>query len=100
MISDQVIPEEERTQSSAAPNDLTTSLIKQFSLIEKGSTPLMRPSFKSKNHIRKATSLYVDTPNKFGTGNKTTLGDMSGMSRMSRQSQVSTLQIESFCTHM
>ena len=97
MISDQVIPEEDRTQSSAGPNDLANSLIKQFSLIEKGSTPLMRPSLKSKTNFRKATSLYVDTPNKFGTGDKTTLGGMSGMSR---QSQVSTLQIESFCTHM
>ena len=39
----------------------------------------------------------MDTPNKFGTGDRTTLGGMSGMSR---QSKVSTLQIEDFCTHM
>ena len=89
MVSDQVIPEEDRTENNQ--NVLPVSLRNQFSMVEKGITPLMRPSPSPnrRNQFRKATSLYVDTPNKFGTGGaNTTLGGMSGMSRQSRVSQL------------
>ena len=86
--------------TESAGNDLTVTLRNQFSLIEKGNTPLMRPSPtpNKRNTFRKATSLFVDTPNKFGgTGERTTIGGLSGYSRQSRTGQ--SFQIDDFIQH-
>lgn len=99
MNSEDVIPEEEKTDGATpAANDLTVSLRNQYSMIEKGNTPLIRPSPQpsKRNNFRKATSLYVDTPSKFIGGANTTIGAGSGISR---QSKVSQPQIEDFINH-
>ena len=66
-------------------------------VVETHATPMMRPTPNKRGHMKKATSLFDDTPNKFGFGHaNTTIG---GMSNMSRTNKLSVNQIEDFVSH-